>query len=445
MMTEALVRFVTLTLFSTSLAARYISILTVVAIFAVTVHAFSRSTGVASKVLHGDSGRLDEVPLVRKESLETEDGTVDTEYTATPEDLELMKQADEAAAVEQYLVAGRLLRRVSNEAVLKAKHKLYLVMALQSEQIMEDLMSPYPEESGWTKQCESHGRRDTLIYYKVDERFRLTCRIETPIEVSMLVPLLAVMNETDLFHAAGESVMVKELGRGNQIVHVIFDTPFPFENREMYQYGFAVDEIDNNESIIVKIHSLDPGEYDGVIIPEPTGRGLVRVDYDAGVLIRSCPPDHPTLVNSQSDYPTGEKLLLLSLTQCIDPHVHYVPKRLVNYVTRSVMGHVWGNLLATTEEVRDGKRPAHQEAINNNRELYGWVEQRVKVMLAKMEHKDRLEQGGTIKADDAMKKSTKVFRYRYLFACCQKSKKKKSITTEPATIKMKTTRRRLET
>jgi hypothetical protein len=416
--------------------------LIVVAIFVVIVYALSLRTGVPSKVqLPGYSRRRDEVPLVRKESLETEDGTVDTKYTATPEDLELIKQAEEAAAVEQYLVAGRLLRRVSNEAVLKSKHKLYLVMAEQSEQIMRDLMSQYPEESGWTKQCESHGRRDTLIYYKVDEKFRLTCRIETPIEVSMLVPLLAVMNETDLFHAAGESVMVKELGRGTQIVHVIFDTPFPFENREMYQYGFAVDEIDNNESIIVKIYSLDPGNYDGVTIPEPSPV-LVRVNYDAGVLIRSCPPDHPTLVNSRSKYPTGEKILLLSLTQCVDPHVHYVPKRLVNYVTRSVMGHVWGNLLATTEEVRDGKRPAHQEAIKNKQELYGWVEERVKVMLAKLERKETFDEGERIKADDVKRKPTKVFRY--LLACCQKLKKKKSTGTEQARTVKKWTSRRLE-
>jgi len=338
--------------------------------------------------------------------------------TASAQDLELLKSAEEAAFLEQYLVAGRLLHRVSHQSLLNQKHRKWLEMSAQSEHVMKDLLTPYPEESGWSKLSEAHGHRDTLIYYRIDEQYRLTCRIETPIEESMLVPLLAVCNETDIFHAAGESVMVKDFGRGNQVSHVLFATPFPFANREMYQYAFAVDEIDESAAIIVKIRSLDPGTYDGATVPEPAGK-LVRVDYDSGILIRSCPEDHPTLQHSKGNYPPNEKLLLLSATSTFDAHIHVVPVRLINYVTRIMIGYVWGNLLKTSEEVRDGKRPAHTEAIQRNPELYGWVEERIQVMLAKLEQEQEEsgeEEDTQVVEDGKMAKSRKGrFHFRNPF------------------------------
>lgn len=351
-----------------------------------------------------------EAALTDTSSSTTGEGKV----AASAEDLELLKSVDEAVYLGQYQVAGRLLRRVSDQSLLTKKHREWLEMSAQSEHVMEDLLTPRPEESGWSKLSEAHGHRDTLIYYRIDEQYRLTCRIETPIEESMLVPLLAVCNETDIFHAAGESVMVKDFGRGNQISQVVFATPFPFANREMYQYAFACDEIDESAAIIVKIRSLDPGTYDGATVPEP-GK-LIRVDYDSGILIRSCPEDHPTLQHSRGEYPPNEKLLLLSATSSFDAHIHFVPLRLINYATRIMIGYVWGSLLKTSEEVRAGKRPAHTEAIRRNPELYGWVEERIKVMLAKLEQEQ--EESGekeeeTVQVEDGKTEKSRKRKRRF--------------------------------
>lgn len=61
-----------------------------------------------------------------------------------------------------------------------------------------DLLSAPGDD--WIKQGESHSKNgDFTIYYKVEDGARLTCRIESPIPTSHLVPLLSVLNESELY------------------------------------------------------------------------------------------------------------------------------------------------------------------------------------------------------------------------------------------------------
>ncbi len=65
-----------------------------------------------------------------------------------------------------------------------------------------------------------------------------------------------------------------------------------------------------------------------------------------------------------------------------------VPTSLINFFTRTVIGTMWGSLLQVAEDVRDGKRPQHAEAIQAKKELYDWVNSRVQVMFHKMEQRE---------------------------------------------------------
>ena len=111
-------------------------------------------------------------------------------------------------------------------------------------------------------------------------------------------------------------------------------------------------------------------------------------------MIRSCPADHPLLEKSKAGYPEGQRLILLSVAQKVDAHIAGVPLRMINFFNRTVLGRMWGNLLAVAEGVRDGgnantseeeeedndKYRQHREAIQKKQELYGWVEKRVQEM-----------------------------------------------------------------
>jgi hypothetical protein len=58
-----------------------------------------------------------------------------------------------------------------------------------------------------------------------------------------------------------ESIVLKDLGCGHQIIRLRIDTPFPFANRECILQGVAVDSIDEDNAIILNIDSMDTGHH----------------------------------------------------------------------------------------------------------------------------------------------------------------------------------------
>ena len=283
----------------------------------------------------------------------------------------------------------------------------------------------------WIKQGEQHGNRhDFSMYYKVSRTNQITCRLETPIESQLLIPILAVLNESELYPTWIPSFKVPrlevvkseklcQLGRVKQIILVETEVPWPIARRELILKAVACDDIDsshyhdghdnvvddgdeddNNEGrkdsggdrgtsrILVRIQSLDCEDNgdDGLeILPATKG---VRIKVDGGFVFEKCPKDHPmaknTTTSSSSSTSGGDDndLILLTFTFSVDPKLSILPQSVLNFFLRTAMRQIWGMFLHVAEEVGDGKRPAHSEAIERKREvLYDWVEERTNAML----------------------------------------------------------------
>lgn len=311
-----------------------------------------------------------------------------TSDTKTTDDAEWMRQAEAHFAEECYLKAAVCLRSMQDLSLWTDQHRRILEMADQAHSVLHELRLPNPTDQGWKKQGERHGNRHTVIYYRVQQPENvIVCRIETPIETSLLAPLLSVFNESHLYHTwmphwnfpklgLTESTLLQEHGRGHQIIRLQVDVPFPFKNRQCYLHAFAVDSIDDDRSIIICADSMETGPHFEMDVP-PEPPHLRRAVFHAGMLIRPCPPDHPCLRKETSAAPA----LLFSCTLQADGRVAGVPLSLINFVTRHVIGAQWGALLQVAEEVQQGRRPEHQAAILQQPELYEWVEERVRVML----------------------------------------------------------------
>jgi hypothetical protein len=312
------------------------------------------------------------------------------------DDASLIKQAEEQASMERLLVAARLLKQVKDKTLLEPKHLKVIKWADITEAGMKDLLTP-PDQDGsaWKKQSESHGRRDFTVYYKVTENSQLQSRIDSVIESSLLVPIISALNESDLYETwmpsfkkpfklgIQQTKKLKESGRGNQIIQVTVNMAWPFSTRETIQHAVAVDVIDEQGAIAIQVLTEDPKEDE--CIPEALP-GVVRIDMSVSMLIRGCPPDHHLLAKSKHEYPTDEELIMISMKSSVDAHVSAVPVSLINFVTRTVFGRLWASLLQVAEDVRDGKRPQHKEAIAEKRELYDWVEERIDVMMEKVKN-----------------------------------------------------------
>ncbi len=263
----------------------------------------------------------------------------------------------------------------------------------------------------WIKQGEQHGERHNFaMYYKVSPTNQITCRLETPIEPQLLIPILAVLNESELYKTWIPQYKVPRLevvkseklcqsGRVSQTILVETEVPWPIAKRELILKAVACDDIidsDRNDDddgkdgvgasrILVRIQSLDcedNGE-DGLEILPARNNG-VRIKVDGGFVFEKCPVDHPMAKKkrSSSSDDDDDNLILLTFTFSVDPKLSILPQSVLNFFLRTAMRQIWGMFLHVAEEVGDGKRPAHSDVIERKREaLYDWVEERTSAML----------------------------------------------------------------
>jgi len=312
----------------------------------------------------------------------------------------LIQKAEDYYGEERLLKAADMLRKVKEqETMFTDLHITILKWAELVESGMEDLLlDPEQDESPWIKQKENHGHRDFLIFYQVTDQNQLIARIDCAIESSLLVPMLSVFNESELYASwmpswekpirlgVTRSIKLREEGRGKQLIHVTTALTWPFCDRDLIMRVMAVDVIegdDDNHKSCIAIQALSQTPEDDPIVPEPT-RNVVHLDFASFFLVRACPPDHPCLTRSRHQNTEHEPKVLVSCSLEVDPHIGVVPRSVQNFVTRTALGRLWSTTLQVAEDVRDGKRPMHKQAIDAKRELYDWVEERVGVMIEKL-------------------------------------------------------------
>jgi hypothetical protein len=155
------------------------------------------------------------------------------------------------------------------------------------------------------------------------------------------------MNETQLYETwfpewtvpklgINRSIKLKQRGRVEQVVQVTVDLPWPLLKREIIFWGFAEEDCDQNRNAAAKLVTVDEAFDGGNVVP-PLEQGIRRMDLEADVLFRPCPPDHPALVHSKAHYPEGEELILLTCMLYCDPQISYVPRSFMNFCTRTAM------------------------------------------------------------------------------------------------------------
>jgi hypothetical protein len=197
----------------------------------------------------------------------------------------------------------------------------------------------------WIKQGETHSNHNFSIYYKVNPTTNhIKCRLETPIHPSLLLSILAVLNETELYKTwipqykiprlqVVKSDKLCQLGRVSQIILVETEVPWPIAKRELILKAVACDDIDHDDDddndddgcksgsnssnsnsnsnnkkksrILVRLQSLDcenNGE-DGIeILPASNRIGSgVRIKVDGGFVFEKCPSDHPIAKHGKKD------------------------------------------------------------------------------------------------------------------------------------------------
>lgn len=262
----------------------------------------------------------------------------------------------------------------------------------------------------WIKQSTTKCRdRKTDIHYMLDEetQSQLSLRVDTAVEKSLLIPLLSVLNESELYTTWLPSWSIPRMGiracdklsqtgRVSQVTVLTIDVPWPLQTREAVINAVGVDDIDERGEIVVRLKCLDTdADEDGVVFSALNNKEeVVQVGFEGGFVFRKydmniadgceeeAADDDSSCTGGNDDEKEEDDLIMVSYQSITDAKLKHIPTPLLNFVLRTVVEMMWSNLLHVAEEVRDGARPLHAKLISDKREvLYDWLEQRVNTML----------------------------------------------------------------
>lgn len=338
-------------------------------------------------------------------------------HSSSPDVLDRLDKARLLGKDDKLLLAARYLNGIDSR-YFQQVHRDILREAAIFQQLLWDNTS---DLSGWMKQGEHTGQHNFSIHYKLSESPRgqeLSCRLETVIHSDLLVPIISVLNESELYATwlpnwtcpklqISKSEKIHQSGRCSQVINVETEVPWPLAARQVILKAVACDNIESfpreengttqpNRSgedggrIIIRIQSLDCQNNieEGLKIP-PCKKNVVRLKVRGCFVIEKCPVDHVmTKFSNLYDERTGRPLssrhdlVLITFQFCVDPQLTNIPKSFINFFLRTVIGQMWNKFLIVAEEVKEGLWPAHSKAIAMKRELlYDWVEERTKVLL----------------------------------------------------------------
>ena len=306
---------------------------------------------------------------------------------------------------DKLLEAGRILKEL-NPSTLTTKHKTILQKAKKGEELIEELTSDlHNKENPWIIHGVSKGEFPTLSAHRLEKchgddnnknnndgnngnhHVELKARCETPIDKSLLSPLISVLNETELYETWLPSWNVPKFrikkcqklsqrGRCSQVIIITFDVPWPIATREVVLLADGIDDINHNGDIAIRLHSVDTGDEDG-LVPPPEDKSIVRMDIDGGFIFRQCPKDHPALVAGDAD----EKILV-TFAASVNPKMKLLPQSFLNFLVKTAFKIGWIIMLKVARDVRDGKREDHKNKIKEKRGiLYDWVDERLREMM----------------------------------------------------------------
>lgn len=337
-------------------------------------------------------------PNPKDEDKEDVEEPVDVDPTtlepAAPEEEEecLFTKAEMLYSQDKLSEMKQVLKSIEPD-LLESKHHQWIDRANEADALSKDLLSQADDGGNWIDNGISKGKFPTRILYRLEEgetKTELRARCETPIKKELLESFLSVLNETELYETwlpsfrvprfqVAECKKLKQVSRVSQILLVRLDLPWPMSSRELVLSAAAFDEIDTEGHIGIKLKTIDTG--DDECVPEVTP-DATRVDIDGGFLFTACPKDHPTLPFLDKNGDDDDEMVLVTFSACLDPKMKMVPQSFLNFMVKVALGQCWKILLQIAQDVNDGKRPDHANAIERKKEeLYDYVNSRVTQML----------------------------------------------------------------
>lgn len=337
---------------------------------------------------------------------------------------QLSKKACRLYKEDRLLDAAHLLRQIIPSSLLTESEIEILKCADEYERFFLPFLSSNINNDKWTRlgKTNIHGYVTDMQYLMTKEElsssdFVLDMKIDTLLhDKSMVTPLLALLNEADLYSTwlpnwklprveLSESKQMYQTGRCSQVVKMVLDLPWPLSSREFILDGVAVDSVEHVEhpNIAIRLQTLKTGDKKGDFVVEDPAENIIRQEFNGGFLFHRPSEICEFIVKWEESNKASideKECIVVSFFYKFENKGTYYPEYLIEFGIRIGSMFGWGRFLKVAEQIRDGKRPQHEQKIQEKKEaLYDWVQERVDVLCSGSNH----EKNNSNKNDTEMK------------------------------------------
>ena len=330
------------------------------------------------------------------------------------EELSLEEKVKELVRDDKLFAAVRMLKKESkddDDVEKKDSFQQLLQLVEKSQEMMNIMKEDKTKDDGWKhvvkhknenlsadpnnnnnnnkKKKDGEEKGKANIYCRTNEEHNeLKVHITNPIHQCLLIPIISVLNESQLYHTWLPSwnippvtfgikrvVKLKQIGRCSQIIMVTFDPPWPLNPREVVLRAVAIDDIDDNGIIFIKLDSVTEEEEDCVPVPE--NDNVVRLALNGGILLHKL----------------TEEYIEIQFYGHIQSHIS-VPVWFYQFVVKTVIYTCWNLFLNVAIGIKKNstKRKEHCQAIQEKwKDLYEWVELRTTEMMLQQQQQQPLD------------------------------------------------------
>eukprot|EP00128_Syssomonas_multiformis_P000791 Colp12_sorted_trinity150504_noHs@14666 len=235
--------------------------------------------------------------------------------------------------------------------------------------LVESFLEDVKSHEGYVL-CSSN--EDVQVYYRSNE----ACPInDIRCDVMVNAPItnaLCVINETDLWKnffpyytfptrmglASAEKVL--RVRRIEQIIHAVFDIPWPFASREIAVYAAVSDRLRESEDKMLLGLVLPAAEVPDATLPEPRP-GDVRIDCGGGCFAQY----------------VEERKTKVTMLLHIDPKIDKVPKTLMTMVVQKLFFMAMVKFKSICESLENSE---YGQRIYHNSLVYGTVAKQLETL-----------------------------------------------------------------
>ena len=162
---------------------------------------------------------------------------------------------------------------------------------------------------------------------------------------------------------------MNDLDKAKKIAYAEFFLPFPFSNRYSNMFGFGINRMHTNGSILIVAKSCE-----------------LMADHQDDEAFQSL-PQQPKLTKLYLHYyafeimPVSPNEVSIRSIFCIDPQIEVIPQALINWTTKQFATLMISKVLSLAKNMKGSKYEKKMKA-KDHLVFYTWIEQEMRTIFA---------------------------------------------------------------